>query len=81
MWIMSTLRVKGGYHIFIGAIKIAEICFHPGIKTRWKCYLRLMRNDVSYETLDFEEMSHALKHIHQLLRNPAPEGATSKHKD
>lgn len=78
---MSTLRVKPShgpleYHIFIGAIKIAEICFNNEA-SRWKCYLRLMRNDVSYEVKDhFESMSEALKALHKLLNSPSPEGAT-----
>lgn len=80
-WTMSTLRVKPAfgpleYHIFIGAIKVAEICF-SNQATRWKCYLRLMRNDASYEIRDhFENMSDALKELHRLLNSPSPEGAT-----
>lgn len=74
---MSTLKVpRDGYHIYIGSVKVAEVHFHPGVRTRWKCYLRLMRNDVSYKVLDFEGMGQALHHLHTLLQSPPPEGAT-----
>lgn len=72
---MSTVRVGGAFHIHIGSVKIAEVVFRPAA-SRWRCYLRLMRNDVSYQVLDFESMGQALQHLHALLRSPPPEGST-----
>jgi len=77
-WVMSTLRTEAPreYHIYIGAVKIAEICFDRNAKW-WKCYLRLMANHVAYDVLDhYETMSDALKDLHRLLNSPPPEDAT-----
>ena len=83
-WVMSTLHTPKGkridgtessYHVYIGAVKIAEIYFSP-TATKWKVILRLMRNDVSYDaSRHFENMGEALKELHRLLNSPPPEGA------
>lgn len=75
MWTMSILesveRPKA-FHVFIGAVKIAEVTFNARA-SKWTTNLRLMRNDVSYELKEFESMSDALKELHRLLNSPPPE--------
>lgn len=75
-WTMSTLKAeRGEYHVYIGAVKVAEVCFSKGA-TRWKVFLRLMRNHVAYDVREhYETMSDALRDLHRLLNAPPPEGA------
>lgn len=80
MWVMSTLRTEKPreYHIYIGAVKVAEVCFSSQAK-KWKCYLRLMHNYVSYDVKEhYETMGDAMRDLHRLLNSPPPEGATVK---
>jgi|HubBroStandDraft_4_1064222.scaffolds.fasta_scaffold00019_43 hypothetical protein len=80
MWVMSTLRTEKPreYHIYIGAVKVAEICFNRS-SAKWKVYLRLMHNYVAYAVKDhYENMGAAMKDLHRLLNSPPPEGATTK---
>lgn len=74
MWIMSLqwTAKPTECHVFIGQVKIAEICFRfPN--PRWKVYMRLMRNDVSFRTKDYESMAKALSDLHEMLNSPPPE--------
>lgn len=76
MWVMSILKVQNPteFHVYIGALKIAEIAFTKAAK--WKCYMRLPEHRIK----DYETMSDALKDLHKILNSPSPEGATVGHK-
>lgn len=80
-WVMSSKRFRGDTsgppHVdfCVGAVKIAEIVMDQKA-TRWRFYLRLMRNNVSYEIPEerFETFGEALHHLHVLLNSEPPEG-------
>lgn len=56
--------------------KHAQSCYFSPTATKWKVVLRLMRNDVSYDTKHhYENMGDAMKDLHRLLNSPPPEGA------
>lgn len=68
-WIMSlkkTIRPTE-FHVYIGAVKIAEIAFQHG---KYKCYVRFF----GFEVKDYSSMSDALKDLHKLLQSPPTEG-------
>lgn len=78
MWVFNSKRIKGdGVHFFIGCVKIAEIQMDKRA-TKWHYYLRLMRNDVSYDIpkLRHETFASALTELHRLLNAVPPEEHT-----
>ena len=78
MWIFNSKQMKGdGVHFFIGQVKIAEIQMNKRA-LKWRYYLRLMRNDVSYDIPKphHETFSSALTELHRLLNAVPPDDHT-----
>lgn len=72
-WVMSIRKVGPPgteFHVYIGAVKIAEIAFNSKAP-KFKCYMRFF----GFEMKDYLSMSDALKDLHRLLKSPPPPGA------
>lgn len=65
-WVWNSRRVPGGIEVRIGSVLIAQISF---IKNSKEVVLR-----ISHELELHDNVSMALKRIHQLLQSPPTEG-------
>lgn len=68
MWQMTTNKEEDGIVVRIGRVRIATICFDRQA-TRWKVYIRYMDHDAALEIINCENVSDAMKNIHDRLRN------------
>lgn len=71
-WVMSLRKTSQPteFHVYIGAVKIAEIGFRRGA-SKWNCFTRLF----GFQIKDYESMNEALRDLHRMLKSPPPEEA------
>ncbi len=68
MWIMSSEKVGGFIHFYIGQVKVAHIALSMS-NSRWKAYLHVE----GAKGGQFESVGEAMKEMHRLLRTPRDE--------